>query len=69
MLPGVKEARALSTMLKEHPVLGSGQFEIVNIAGDGDEEDDSTEALIKVKTAIKKALEYDTYTITLSCLN
>ena len=66
MLPGVKEARALSAMLKEHPVFGSGQFEIVNIAGDGDEEDDSTEALTKVKSAIKKALEYDTYTITLS---
>ncbi len=67
MLPGVKEAKALSTMLKSHPVFGSGQFEIVNIAGDGDEEDDSQEALTKVKTAIKKALENDTYTITLSC--
>lgn len=67
MLPGVKEARALSTMLKSHPVFGSGQFEIVNIAGDGDEEDDSQEALTKVKTAIAKALKEDAYTITLSC--
>lgn len=67
MLPGVKEARALSAMLKSHPVFGSGQFEIVNIAGDGDEEDDSQEALTKVKTAIAKALKVDTYTITLSC--
>lgn len=67
MLPGVKEARALSTMLKSHPIFGSGQFEIVNIAGDGDEEDDSQEALTKVKTAIAKALKDDTYTITLSC--
>lgn len=67
MLPGVKEARALSTMLKRHPVFGSGQFEIVNIAGDGDEEDNSQEALTKVKTAIAKALKDDTYTITLSC--
>lgn len=67
MLPGVKEARALSTMLKSHPVFGSGQFEIVNIAGDGDEEDDSQEALTKVKTAIAKALKDDAYTITLSC--
>lgn len=67
MLPGVKEARALSAMLKSHPVFGSGQFEIVNIAGDGDEEDDSQEALTKVKTAIAKALKEDTYTITLSC--
>ena len=67
MLPGVKEARALSAMLKSHPVFGSGQFEIVNIAGDGDEEDDSQEALTKVKTAIAKALKDDTYTITLSC--
>jgi len=67
MLPGVREARALSAMLKSHPVFGSGQFEIVNIAGDGDEEDDSQEALTKVKTAIAKALKDDTYTITLSC--
>lgn len=67
MLPGVKEARALSAMLKKHPVFGSGQFEIVNIAGDGDEEDNSQEALTKVKTAIASALKDDTYTITLSC--
>lgn len=67
MLPGVKEAKALSTMLKSHPVFGSGQFEIVNIAGNGDEEDDSQEALTKVKTAIAKALKDDTYTITISC--
>lgn len=67
MVPGVKEARALSTLMKRHPVFGSGQFEIINIAGDGDEEDLSQEALTKVRNAIDKALQYDTYTITLSC--
>lgn len=67
MVPGVKEAKALSIMLKAHPVFGCGQFDIINIAGDGDEDDDSEEALSKVKNAIKKAVKYDTYTITLSC--
>ena len=36
MIPGVKSARALSTMLQQHPVFS--QFEIVNVAGDGDED-------------------------------
>lgn len=66
MIPGVKEARALSKMLKNHPVFGSGAFEIVNVAGDGDEEEEYDEALKKVKKAIKAAGE-DGYTITLSC--
>ena len=39
MIPGVKEAKALSKLLKEHSVFGSGVFKIVNVAGDGDEED------------------------------
>lgn len=43
MLPGVKAAKALSAMLKEHPVFG--KFSIVNVAGDGDEEEDRDEAL------------------------
>ena len=62
MVPGVKAAKALSAMLKEHPVFGN--FDIVNVAGEGDEEEDREEALKKVNRAIKVA-QYGT--ITLSC--
>ena len=64
MVPGVKEARALSALLQSHPVFG--QFQIVNVAGDGDEEEANQEALKKVENAIGKN-PHDTYTITLSC--
>ena len=64
MVPGVKEAKALSVMLKTHPVFG--QFEIVNVAGDGDEEENKEEALKKVENAITDKPQ-ETYTITLSC--
>jgi hypothetical protein len=64
MVPGVKEARALSAMLKTHPVFS--QFEIVNVAGDGDEEEANEEALKKVEKAITNK-PHETYTITLSC--
>lgn len=64
MVPGVKEARALSTMLKKHPVFS--QFTIVNVAGEGDEEEANEDALKKVQKAIGKHPE-ETYTITLSC--
>ena len=37
MVPGVKEAKALSKLMKKHPVFGCGAFNIVNVAGDGDE--------------------------------
>ena len=65
MVPGVKEARALKKLLLKHPVFGCGQFNIVNVAGNGDEEEASEEALSKVRKAIKEAGE--DYTITLSC--
>ncbi len=63
-VPGVKEAKALSAMLKQHPVFG--QFEIVNVAGDGDDDAESDAALKLVNDAIGPNAE-DTYTITLSC--
>ena len=66
MLPGVKEAAALSKLLKNHPVFGSSAFKIVNVAGDGDLEEESADALTKVKKAIKEAGDSG-YTITLSC--
>ncbi|TDT71959.1 superfamily II DNA or RNA helicase [Hypnocyclicus thermotrophus] len=64
MVPGVKEAKALSKMLKEHLVFS--QFEIVNVAGDGEEEEPNEEALKKVEQAITDKA-HETYTITLSC--
>ncbi len=64
MIPGVKEARALSKLLQKHPVFS--QFEIVNVAGDGDEEVDSSDALKAVENAMGSHPE-ETYTITLSC--
>lgn len=65
MVPGVKEARALKKLMLKHPIFGCGQFNIVNVAGNGDEEEASEEALSKVRNAIKNA--GDDYTITLSC--
>ena len=64
MLPGVKEAKALSKLLKLHKVFSN--FEIVNVAGNGDEDEESDNALKMVKKAIGENSE-DTYTITLSC--
>lgn len=64
MVPGVRAAKALSVMLRNHPVFGL--FDIVNVAGDGDEEESHDEALKKVNDAI--GLDPDkTRTITLSC--
>lgn len=64
MVPGVKSAKALSAMLRNHPVFG--MFEIVNVAGEGDEEEANDEALHKVEKAIGKNPD-QTRTITLSC--
>ena len=64
MVPGVKEAKALSKMLKVHPVFG--QFKIVNVAGEGDEEQEYKDALEAVRNAIGDNPD-DHYTITLSC--
>lgn len=64
LLPGVKSARALSTKLKAHPVFG--MFQIVNVAGNGDEDEENAEALKMVNKAIGEDPD-ETYTITLSC--
>ena len=66
MLPGVKEARAFSALLNAHPVFGSGAFKIVNVAGEGDEEIHTKDALQAVKNAFGDN-PAETYTITLSC--
>ncbi len=69
VLPGVKAAKALSALLKEHPIFG--RFTIVNVAGAGDYDENAsslgaTEALQDVTDAIGPEPE-TTYTITLSC--
>ncbi len=71
MVPGVREARALSALLKDHPIFGqfvgaNGDSGIVNVAGDGDEEVENDDALKLVEKAMGKNPE-DTRTITLSC--
>lgn len=65
MVPGVREAKALKNLMMKHSVFGSGQFDIVNVAGSDDEE--SADALNSVRSAISKAEKTDTYTITVSC--
>lgn len=64
MVPGVKAAKALASMLRNHPVFGA--FEMVNVAGDGDEEEANEEALRKVNAAIGPDPDL-TRTITISC--
>ena len=64
MVPGVKEARALSALLQRHPVFQ--HFHIVNVAGDGDEDEENRGALEMVNEAIGKDPD-QARTITLSC--
>ena len=64
VVPGVKAARALSAKLKAHPIFGL--FQIVNVAGNGDEDEENAEALKMVNDAIGPDPD-KTYTITLSC--
>lgn len=66
MIPGVKEGAALSELLHKHPIFGNGAFKIVNVAGNGDKDEEADDALSKVRSAINAAGE-DEYTITLSC--
>ena len=64
MVPGVKEAKALSALLQRHPVFQ--HFHIINVAGDGDEDEENRGALEMVNEAIGKDPDA-TRTITLSC--
>lgn len=65
MVPGVKEAKALSHLLQKHAVFGSGQFNIINIAG-YDEDMEYKDALEAVNKGIGEHPE-ETYSITISC--
>ena len=64
IVPGVKAAKALSAMLQSHAVFS--QFQVVNVAGEGDEDQERDDALELVNKAIGDKPE-ETYTITLSC--
>ena len=64
VVPGVKAARALSAKLKAHHIFSA--FTIANVAGNGDEDEENTEALKMVNDAIGPDPD-ETYTITLSC--
>ena len=64
VVPGVASARALSAKLKTHPIFGL--FQIVNVSGNGDEDEENAEALKMVNDAIGPDPD-ETYTITLSC--
>lgn len=64
VVPGVKEAKALAELLRNHHIFGN--FTIVNVAGDGDEEVNTSDALSAVREAMTSNPN-ETYTITLSC--
>lgn len=66
IVPGVKEAKALSRLMQTHPVFGSGAFKIVNVAGDSDEEQNFSDALQAVRDAIGQDPD-DHYSVTISC--
>ena len=61
IVPGVKEAHALRELLRAHPFFK--QYRIVDVAGDGDQEERYDLALSKVRKAIKE----NDKTITISC--
>ncbi len=72
IVPGVKEARALEKLLREHPIFGmkdnAGKyyFNIANVAGDGNEEVAEKES----RKLVRKAITDDplsSYSITISC--
>ncbi len=64
VVPGVKSAKALSAMLRAHTVFGN--FDIVNVAGEGDDDVQIDNALRMVEKAIGDNPD-ETRTITLSC--
>ncbi len=64
VVPGVKEAKALEKLIKNHHILK--EFAVVNVAGDGGEEIDTSDALKALKEKMTDHPE-NTRTITLSC--
>ena len=66
VVPGVDAAKALSKLLKKHEIFGNDNFKIINVAGNGDEDEQRQDALQGVLNAIGEAPD-QTYTITISC--
>lgn len=66
MVPGVKEAAALSKMLKKHPWFGQESlFGIANIAGEGDH--DEEKHYQNALAYVRKTIENHPCSITISC--
>lgn len=63
MVPGVKEAAALSKMLKSHPFFGV--FGIANVAGEGDHDEEKNYS--NALELVRKTIESNPCSITLSC--
>lgn len=64
MVPGVPAAKALSALIKETPAFKD--FTVVNVAGEGDDDDSREESLQKLRNAIGPDAR-QSHTITLSC--
>lgn len=64
VVPGVREAAALKTLLEAHRIFK--RFKVVNVAGNSDDDETRADALDKVEKAIGAAPE-QTNTITISC--
>ncbi|MCM1141648.1 MAG: Eco57I restriction-modification methylase domain-containing protein [Muribaculum sp.] len=65
VVPGVAEAKALTDLLRNHDVF-KDVFQIINVAGEGDEDEQRSNALDAVNNAIGDAPD-QTATITISC--
>ena len=65
VVPGVKEAKALESLLREHEIFGSFDA-IINVAGNNEDDETRQDALDKVKKHIGLYPD-QTYTITISC--
>ena len=66
MIPGVKEAAALSKMLKSHPFFGKEElFGIANVAGEGDHDEEQN--YHNALEHVRKTIERHPNSITLSC--
>ncbi len=64
VVPGVREAKALAKILREHDIFS--MFDIINVAGDGDADEQRADALDSVLKKIGDAPD-QTNTITISC--
>ena len=64
IVPGVPEAKALTQLLREHDIFGN--FEIINVAGNSDDDEKCDNALDSVLSKIGKRPS-ETATITISC--